>query len=189
MAAVVPSQFLFTADPTAGVILGFKINRDGGLSPVPGSPFVSDDSPRLVATLQGHLLVAGKGALAAFAVNKASGTLTQTDSRPMPLISDLEIDASSHVAFATEGSRRIALRLEENKIQITSASEIMPFRKEAPIDSMTGKTVVDITGQFSYAIDSSKGQISSSRVEDGKIVLLTSYPAGHGAVSLAITVP
>src|SRR6185503_14396108 len=75
MDAVVPSQFLFTADPSAGVILGFKINSDGGLSPVPGSPFVAPDSPTLLAATQQDLFVANKSGLTLFGVNRETGTI------------------------------------------------------------------------------------------------------------------
>ncbi|MGE5325164.1 MAG: hypothetical protein ACM3SW_20010, partial [Actinomycetota bacterium] len=65
MSAVVPKQFLFTADPVAGVILGFQINRDGGLSAVPGSPFVASNSPTLLVTNGKDLFVANEIGLTA----------------------------------------------------------------------------------------------------------------------------
>src|SRR6185312_945998 len=79
MSTAVPTEFLFTADPVAGVILGFRINSDGGLSAVPGSPFMAAHSPRLVAALGSNLLVADEKNLNVFAIASQTGKITKTD--------------------------------------------------------------------------------------------------------------
>jgi hypothetical protein len=194
MGTAVPSQFLFTADPQAGVILGFKINSDGGLSPVPGSPFMARNSPTLVAAMGKDLFVADKADLTAFAVNRETGTITKIDSVAMPSISDLSVDNSDGVAFATSGTRRTAVRVVNNKIQLGAVSGIMLLRSGASAlagQANAGQEVRDSSGRFSYSLNSSTGEISAFQVEDGTMVPLSpaSYPAGHAAVSLAIAKP
>jgi hypothetical protein len=194
MAAAVPSQFLFTADPEAGLILGFKINSDGGLSPVPGSPFIEPNSPTLVAAIGKNLFVADKIGLTAFAVNSETGTITKIDSIAMPSISNLSVDSSDGVAFATSGTRRTAVRVIGNKIQPGEVSGIMLLRSGTSTlagQANTGQEVRDSSGRFSYSLNTSTGEISAFQVEGGRMVPLSpaSYPAGHAAVSLAIAKP
>jgi 6-phosphogluconolactonase (cycloisomerase 2 family) len=194
MGAAVPAQFLFTADPTSGVILGFKINSDGGLSPVPGSPFMAPNSPTLVVATGKSLFVADKAGLTAFAVNRDTGTITTIDSVAMPSISNLSVDNSEGVAFATSGTRRTAVRVVNNKLQLGSVSGIMLLRSGTSTlagQGNAGQQVKDSSGRFSYALNKSTGEISAFQVEGGTLVPLSpaSYPAGHGAVSLAIAQP
>jgi hypothetical protein len=194
MAAVVPSQFLFTADPSAGVILGFKINSDGGLSPVPGSPFVAPESPTLLAASQKDLFVANKSGLTVFDVNRETGTITKMDSVAMPSITNLSVDSADGMAFFTSGTRRTEIHVVKGKIQLGAVSGIMLLNKETSSTAQevsASQQVKDASGQFSYALNSSTGEISAFRVEGSSLVPLSpaTYPAGHAAVSLAIAKP
>ena len=193
MSAVVPTQFLFTADPAAGVILGFKINRDGGLSAVPGSPFVAPNSPRLLVAEGKDLFVANQAGLTAFAVNRETGTITRLDSAAMPSITNLTVDGNGAV-FATSGARRTEVRVVNNKLQLGTVSGIMLLRPEASLTAGEpggSPEVKDASGQFIYSLNSRTGEISAFRVEGGAAVPLSpaTYAAGHGSVSLAIVTP
>jgi 6-phosphogluconolactonase (cycloisomerase 2 family) len=194
MGAVVPSQFLFTADPSAGVILGFKINSDGGLSPVPGSPFVAPNSPTLLVANGKDLFAADEAGLTAFAVNRETGTINKLDSVAMPPITNLTVDSSDQTVFATSGTRRTEVRVVNSKLQLGEVSGIMllrPGASSAGGEESAGPQVRDASGQFSYALNSSTGEISAFRVEGSSLVPLSpaTYPAGHAAVSLAIARP
>lgn len=194
MGAVVPSQFLFTADPSAGVILGFKINSDGGLSPVPGSPFVTPNSPTLLVANGKDLFAADEAGLTAFAVNRETGTINKLDSVAMPPITNLTVDSSDQTVFATAGTRRTEVRVVNSKLQLGEVSGIMLLRPGASSgagEESAGPQVRDASGQFSYALNSSTGEISAFRVEGSSLVPLSpaTYPAGHAAVSLAIAKP
>lgn len=194
MGAVVPSQFLFTADPSAGVILGFKINSDGGLSPVPGSPFVAPESPTLLAASQKDLLVANKSGLTAFEVNRETGTITKMDSVAMPSITNLSVDSADGIVFATSGTRRTEVQVVNGKIQFGAVSGIMLMNTGTSSKAgevSASQQVKDATGEFSYALNSSTGEISAFRVEGSSLVPLSpaTYPAGHAAVSLAVAKP
>ena len=194
MGAVVPSQFLFTADPSAGVILGFKINSDGGLSPVPGSPFVAPDSPTLLAASQNDLFVANKSGLTVFGVNRETGTITKMDSVSMSSITNLSVDSADGMAFVRSGTRRTEVQVVNDKIQLGEVSGIMLLRAGASStagEASASQQVKDASGQFSYALNSSTGEISAFRVEGSSLVPLSpaTYPAGHAAVSLAIAKP
>lgn len=194
MGAVVPSQFLFTADPSTGVILGFKINSDGGLSPVPGSPFIAPDSPALLASSGEHLFIANKSGLTVFQVNRETGTIAKLDSVAMPAITNLSVDNADGTAFATSGTRRTEVHVVNNKIQIGEVSGIMLVRSgtaSTAAEVSASQQVKDASGQFSYALNSSTGEISAFRVEGSSLVPLSpaTYPAGHAAVSLAIAKP
>lgn len=194
MAAVVPSQFLFTADPSAGVILGFKINSDGGLSSVPGSPFVAPDSPTLLAASQKDLFVANKSGLTVFDVNRETGTITKMDSVAMPSITNLSVDSADGTVFATSGTRRTEVQVVNGKIQFGAVSGIMLMNTGTSSKAgevSASQQVKDATGEFSYALNSSTGEISAFRVEGSSLVPLSpaTYPAGHAAVSLAVAKP
>ena len=190
MSAVVPKQFLFTADPAAGVILGFQINRDGGLSAVPGSPFMAPNSPRLLVASGKDLFVANQAGLTAFAVNRETGSITRLDSVALPSITSLTVDSGGTVS-AISGTRRTGVRVVNNKLQLGSVSGIMLLRPGASTAGESGASpeVKDASGQFFYLLDPSTGEISSSRIENGKMIPLRSFAAGHGAVSLTIAVP
>jgi len=193
MSTAVPTEFLFTADPVAGVILGFRINSDGGLSAVPGSPFMAAHSPRLVAALGSNLLVADEKNLNVFAIASQTGKITKTDSRALPAISNLTVDPVSKVAFATMPGEQVTLQVVNNKLRIsaksgmTSSSALTAATTEATVN----KPVIDASGRFAYSLDSSTGEISAFRVDNGKMTSLSpaTYAAGHGAVSLSIVKP
>jgi hypothetical protein len=184
MSTVVPSQFLFTADPSAGVILAFKINRDGGLSPVPGSPFVADDSPRLVANLDGSLVVAGKSSLMQFSVNKETGAITKIDSLKLSAVSSLISEPMSHTVFAARPTGPAAVRIVNHRLQVSTDIE-------APPRSGTASTsVTDASRKFIYQLDRQTGVISAFSLENGNTMPLSrSYSAGRSSTSLTIVKP
>jgi len=193
MSTAVPTEFLFTADPNAGVILGFRINRDGGLSAVPGSPLVARNSPRLVAAVGSNLLVADEKNLTVFAIAKGTGKMTKTDSRALPSISNLTVDPVSRMAFATMPLEQVELQVVNNKLQVSATSVMEP--SSASATSMTDvrirKPVIDASGHFAYLLDSSTGEISAFQVESGRMTPLSpaTYAAGRGAISLSIVKP
>lgn len=185
MAAQVPSQFLFSADPGAGLIFGFQINRDGGLSPVSGSPFIAADSPRLLAAVGKNLLVAGATTLTAFTVDKETGAIRKTDAISMSSISALVAESSSGTVIASTVSGDLAIRMVNNKLQLTSiSSSAFP---SADGERVFGTTVKDATGNFVFVLDRAAGTITALKAQDG--ASLASYPAGHGASSMAVAVP
>jgi len=193
MSTAVPTEFLFTADPDAGVILGFKINRDGGLSTVSGSPFVATNSPRLIAALGSNLIVADRQNLTVFAISRETGKITKTDSQALPSISNLTVDPLSRIAFATMAREQVAVQVVHNKLQVSSRSAVAESSTSpaAMTDAAVAKPAIDASGQFAYSLDSSKGEISAFRVENGRMTPLSpaTYAAGHGAVSLSIAKP
>jgi hypothetical protein len=185
MAAEVPSQFLFSVDPDAGLILGFQINRDGGLSPVPGSPFVVADSPRLVAAVGKDLLVAGRTTLTAFTVDKQTGAMKKVDAAPLRSISALVAEPSSGTVFGNTATGEVAIRMVNNKLHLTLVSGVAVSSAEA--QRIFGTTVKDVTGKFVFVLDGAGATITALRAKDG--APLASYPAGHGASSMAVAVP
>ena len=194
MGVVVPSQFLFTADPSAGLILGFKINSDGGLSPVPGSPFIAPNSPTLLVANGKDLFITNMNGLTAFGVNRETGTITKLDSVAMPSITNLSVDSSDGTVFATSGTRRTEVRVVNDKIQLGEVSGIMLMRSgtsSVAEEASASQQVKDASGQFSYALDTNTGEIAAFRVDGASLVPLSpaTYAAGHAAVSLAIAKP
>jgi hypothetical protein len=185
MAAQVPSQFLFSADPGAGAIFAFQINRDGGLSPVPGSPFMTSDSPRLLTAVGKNLLVAGAATLTAFAVDNETGVIRKTDAVSIPSISALVAEPSSGTVFGSTASGDVALRMVNNKLQLTSVSSSAFASADA--QRVFGTTLKDATGNFVFVLDRGAGTITVLKAQDG--ASLGSYPAGHGASSMTVAVP
>src|SRR5579859_210242 len=72
MAATVP-QFLFVGDPETPLISGFRINDDGSLAPVPGSPFPVGFTPRALWSMGDLLLAVNQDGATAFAVDRETG--------------------------------------------------------------------------------------------------------------------
>ncbi len=186
MAAVVPKQFLFITNPDAGLILGFEVNGDGGLSPVPGSPFVASDSPDLVAATGSNLLVAGKSTLAAFTVDKQTGAIRETDSVAVHAISSFIAQPSPETVLANTAGGTLAIRVVNSKLQITSASGATPATAES--ESLLSRKVKDVTGKFVFVLDPSAGSITTLSTQDDK-ALARSLSAGHGASAITISVP
>ena len=81
MAATVPqtAEFLFLSDATAPFIFGFKINPDGLLEPIQGSPFAIASPGLDLKSLHNFLIVKTAGANAIFIVDKEKGTLQPAD--------------------------------------------------------------------------------------------------------------
>jgi 6-phosphogluconolactonase (cycloisomerase 2 family) len=185
MAAVVPSQFLFTADPSAGVILGFKINRDGGLSPVPGSPFVMADSPRLVAGTGENLFVAGRTKLILFVADKETGSIKKADVASVQEPAVLVADSPTGMVFASTLRGELAVRVVNHRMEISSVANA------ASGLARPQTSVIDATGRFMYTLNPDGATISVSSMRDGarEPTSLRSYPAGHGSTSLAILKP
>lgn len=73
MAATVPAQFLFVGDGDAPLITGFRINGDGSLAPVPGSPFSVGFTPRALWSTKNLLLVLTQEGATAFSVDPETG--------------------------------------------------------------------------------------------------------------------
>lgn len=182
MSAVVPKQFLFTAAPVAGVILGFQINRDGGLSAIPGSPFVAADSPRLVAAIGSTLLVAGNRTLTAFLVNQETGAISRTNAIVLPSISKLMVDRVSGMAFAVTPNGDMAVQVHGKRLKVVNSA---PDLTAAGSQS----SVTDTSGKFRYVL-SPAGTITAFAIQNGNQASGgRSYPAGHGSVSLALVTP
>lgn len=187
MVAIVPKQFLFTSNPDGGLILGFEINRDGGLSPVPGSPFVVADAPQFVAAEGKNLFVAGKTTLSAFAVDEETGTIERTDSVALNSISALMEDPASRAVKADTPSEEAIARLINNRIQITRSLGALP--SSADSERISGTIAKDITGKFAFALDRNTGTISTLDARNGApLVGGHSYSAGQGTSSITIVV-
>lgn len=191
METAVPSQFLFTANPEAGLVLGFKINSDGGLSPVPGSPFELPDSPRLLAAMGNQLFVAGKSGLAALAVNQETGAISRTGPFVPASVTDLAVEPSSRTVFAGVPNGQLALRVVNNRIQVAPGHRSAVIQSPADAPAGKDKEATDASGKFLYVLNSTEGVISVFRMQDGKPTPLSParYPAGQSASSLAIVVP
>lgn len=79
MATTVPREFLFLSDAGAPLITVFRINGDGSLAPVPGSPFTIDAPARSLAAIHGMLLVTDEEGMIAYKVDKETGSIQQAD--------------------------------------------------------------------------------------------------------------
>jgi hypothetical protein len=122
MASVVPAQFLFTADPAARLIIGFKINSDGGLSPIPGSPFRTMDTPRQLLANGSTLLIAGDNGITAFVVSKDTGAISRSSSMSMEAVSQLAAKGGPASATVLDASGRFLYILDPARAEIAAFS-------------------------------------------------------------------
>ncbi|HZD96442.1 MAG TPA: hypothetical protein VE133_19430, partial [Candidatus Sulfotelmatobacter sp.] len=68
-------QFLFLGDAGSPLLTGYKINPDGSLAPVPGSPFPINAPARSLKSLNNTLIVATEGTMTVYSVDKENGSL------------------------------------------------------------------------------------------------------------------
>lgn len=111
------TEFLFTADFGSSTITAFRINADGSLSPVRGTPFVVGEAPSKVSVLGGSLIAAGNASLVVYSVDKETGSLRQTDSVVLGALQDFVVDPSASLIYAASGSEIFAFRLAGATLQ------------------------------------------------------------------------
>jgi hypothetical protein len=127
MAAEVPrndghAQFLFTTAPNSVLVSGFKVNIDGSLAPVAGSPFLLSAPARAVASANMTLIVEGNDTVTAFAVDKETGSIQQSDSLSVstatPDLSSPAMPASRHAVLDANG--RFMYVVDASKAELTA---------------------------------------------------------------------
>ncbi|HET9365892.1 MAG TPA: hypothetical protein VFP71_12855 [Candidatus Angelobacter sp.] len=184
-------QFLFVASADSPLMSGFKISENGSLMPVPGSPFVSSETLRFVASAQGALIVAGENTITAFRVNAETGSIQQTDAIRIGKISQLMTDLPADVVLASTEEGPIAFRVSDDKLKampgLVAAPEMESLKTQPPTSA-----VLDASGKFMYVADASKAELTVFPVENGKLSTLlpsATYPLPHGAASIALIRP
>ena len=183
-----PVQFLFTVSHDAPLISGFKINSDGSLEPVPGSPFVTSMPMRSVVALHNTLIVATEDSMATFIVNKNTGAIQQSDVVKTGAISQLVPGRSEDVAIATMRSGVTAFSVFNGKIKALpdsmTANEMVSAKSQPA-------AVLDATGRFIYVADAAKAELSAFQIENGRTIPLPTpaYPVPHGTAAMAVVKP
>ncbi len=184
------AQFLFIGDASDALINGFRINQDGSLTPVPGSPFPTTAPVHSAASLHGTLVVANETSLTAFAVDKETGFIQPTDSIKADAVKSLEADSAENAIFATTQKGTIAFRVSNGKLEPLPAALAVSAR-EPSLASHPPSAVLDASGQFMYVIDATRAEIAAYRVDGGKPVPLSpsAYPVARSADSLTLVKP
>jgi hypothetical protein len=193
-------EFLFVADEKSNSLQGFRIAGDGALSAVAGSPFQIGDTPHHLLSSGDSLIMAGSAAIIIFQVEKTSGALRQTDSvaASSPIVA---VDPANNIVYCTSNGETVSYRLVKGMLRtIGSAPEVAQSTTTAMSPSGVAVfsanpgsgPIVDATGSFAYALNSSTGQIDAFRVaSDKRLTPLDppSYPAGQSAVSIVLIAP
>lgn len=207
-------EFLFVANEVgneagnkndkSNSLQGFRINGDGALTAVAGSPFPIGDAPHKLLASGDSLIMAGSAAIIVFQVDKVSGALRQTDS-VSAISPQLAIDAVNNLVYSTSNGETMTYRLANGMLRtIGSSPEVAQPKNTMAMSSSAntmassgtmssaGGAVIDATGSFAYALNSTTGQIDAFRVSSDKRLTPLDppgYPAGQGATSLAIVAP
>jgi len=190
MATAVPetersAQFLFAASPSSGFITGFRINHDGSLAPVAGSPFASQNAAH-VAALDNLLMVAGKTGIKLYSVDKESGAILQTDAIEAGPVSELLRDPATNAVVAVTPGQRLLLNAVKGKLQALPAGNALSGRNARVLPP----AVLDASGRFMFAVDSTEGVVNPYRVDGQKLVRLpASYPVAGPVTSIALVRP
>ncbi len=121
-----------TNNPSAAVISGFDKNSlTGSLSLIPGSPFPGLAAAPMAVDGQGKFLfVAGPTSIAMYAIDPASGALTQVPSSPFPYIPTLNPNQapSNPLSIATEPTGQFVYVGFQNALAtLTPYSSITPY--------------------------------------------------------------
>jgi 6-phosphogluconolactonase (cycloisomerase 2 family) len=164
---------------------GFKINSDGSLTPVPGSPFSISSAVQAETSLPGILIVATRASITVFTVDREAGFIQQTGSIKASGVQTLRADVSANAIVATSQQVTVAYRIANGKLQP------LPMEVEASLTvprQDSSVATLDASGQFMYVVDQAKSEIQAFRVDHGEPQPLTpsAYPASHGANSLAL---
>jgi len=182
MSAQVPAQFVFTASPNSPLLSGFRLNADGSLAPVPGSPFLINTSARAIAGVQGTLLVAEGASIRVFSLDE-TGAIRQSDSLRTGMITDFVRDQANGV-IAVSPTGALALQVKDGKLQ-AQPTPVSP----APAEAQPFKqAVMDATGRFMYVMDAGKAELMAFRIQNGKPLPLSpqSYPLPRGTAFIAL---
>ncbi|MEO8508592.1 MAG: beta-propeller fold lactonase family protein [Betaproteobacteria bacterium] len=195
--AIEPSgRFVYVAGGLIGSgeggVFGYAIDRGSGVPvPLPGSPFPTGGSlPRpVVIDGAGRFMYVGQsvgsfdGSIAVFAIDAASGALTQIPGSPFPNVAN--------------GGGIAALALApDGRILFTGGSALatyavnpltgVPTRLAARAGNYYGLTV-DPTGQFLFAPDSTVGVVHGFSISAGGALTSAGTPQTMGSVTRSTT--
>lgn len=183
-----PSQSLFTAAAGSDLIAGFRVNSDGSLAPIPGSPFLTSAPIEAVTSLHGTLIVATGNTINAYQIDKETGSTQQTDSVQTSPISLLTVDASSQSAYVVTRDGMLAFDVSGGKLQELPIAVSNLHSHAAQSSQMAG---LDATGRFMYVVDPVKAELQGFRVDHGKLTALSppSYPIPRGTTFVVLLNP
>jgi hypothetical protein len=183
MSVEVPTQFVFTASSNSPLLSGFRINADGSLAPIPGSPFLINTSARAIAGVHGTLLVADGAGIRVFSVDQETGAIRQSDSVRIGAITDLLSDLHSDAAIAVSPIGAMVLRVKDGKLQAQPAP-----MSPASAEAQTARQSILAADRFMYVVDAGKAELMAFRIENGKPLPLTpqsySLPRGTAFITL-----
>jgi hypothetical protein len=203
MAASVPddnpvAEFLFVADLNSSSLQGFRIGGHGSLSPVTASPFPVGDKPGKIVASGDSLILAGASAIIVFQVDRVSGALRQTDSvaASAPAV---VVDPATGIIHSTANGETTSYRLVKGLMQTIGSSPATVQNKAllspgaSRIPDLGGENaVIDATGAFAYMLNTKTDQIDAFRIRSDRTLVPLNppgYPAGEGAVSIALVAP
>jgi hypothetical protein len=123
------SQFLFAGDAVSPWITGFRLNSDGSLAPLPGSPFAAGAPVRALHAVRDGLMVETENAVSFYRVNQETGELQQDSASAALSASDLSrlaaagpqtaaLDAAGKFMYVVDVQRAelLAFRVEKGKL-------------------------------------------------------------------------
>ena len=124
-------QFLFLGDAASPLLTGFRLNSDGSLAPLPGSPYPAGAPVRALQSMQNVLIVETRSGATAYIVNQETGLLAPADSSAISkAFSSLApqaaaaagrqmavLDASGEFMYVVDANRAelLAFRVEKGK--------------------------------------------------------------------------
>jgi 6-phosphogluconolactonase len=183
---VTPSQaFLYVAEGSGG-IAGYAIdNVEGGLTAVPGSPFLTGSEFSLVMYPSGKFLIAVTGsALIVYAINSGTGALT--------LIQTVSDDSPTSAAIDPKGSFLFAANVNSNSVSaftINQNTGILTPVAGSPFPSGPNPQSVAIQqkGKFLYVPNGNDASISGYAVNSvtGALTQVPGSPFAAGSIPVA----
>lgn len=142
-------QYLYTADSASHTVTGYRINSDGTLAAIPGSPFDVGGAritgtPRSVRAA-GATLIVGAPPLWAFNVDASRGAIQKSDEvTPGPL--DLAVDSSGQSVYEITQDPGFSRSL---KFMQLNAGKFQ-FRSQVNTNVAGVKLAIDPLGRFLY---------------------------------------
>src|SRR5262249_20099333 len=122
----------------------------------------------------------------AFAVDKETGSIRQTDAVKIAAISLLTTDLPASAVIATTGNGKVAFRLSKGKLE--PLPEEIETSEIASAKIQPSFAVLDASGRFMYVADAGKAELAAFQVEHEKPAALSppSYPVSQGTPAIAL---
>ena len=150
-----PNNFVYVSVYNSSTVEGFKIDRDGNVSPIPGSPFPVPEGPIGIARNQDFLFVGSMGInvltpdkdmITSYRIDPSSGALTQAASLHTGIPETLSVAPGGRFLYS-DGVDVFSVSSSGQLAEVPGA----PFGSPSSLVFVQGNIVFHPSGKFLYS--------------------------------------